>query len=370
MALKCPKCGSVNPDIARFCWNDGEKLVTTGINPFRFRDGSTATTIAELTIRIGHNRSDSLVHLYQGDFSVWLSSIGRADLAMIARQIVAVESEAYLGLEKFLASLSENNRRSSSRSQMRLAQQQDFINPVDGAVMIMIPAGEFLMGSAGDEGYRNEKPQQKVYLDSYYIDKYEVTKVQYREFMQETGHEPPRDWSDYDKTRLNHPAVGVSWHDAIAYAEWAGKRLPTEAEWEKAARSTDGRKYPWGNISPDSGGHYRANYKVGRYGAADGYSNTSPVGSFPLGASSYGVMDMAGNVWEWCTDWYDSEYYRKAPKKNPPGPDSGRHHVLRGGAWLNDDMSYLRCAVRGWHAPHLRFHYVGFRCVQNMKPGS
>lgn len=364
MALKCPKCGAVNPDIARFCWNDGEKLATTGINPFRFRDGSTAMTIAELAIQIEYNRSDSLAHLYQGDFSAWLSSIGRGDLAMIARQFVATESDPNLGLERFLASLSEDNHPASSE------QKQEFINPIDGAVMILIPAGEFLMGSAGNEGYHNEKPQRKVYLDSYYIDKFEVTNVQYREFMRATGHKSPRDWSDYDTSRLNHPVVGVSWYDAVAYAEWAGKRLPTEAEWEKAARGIDGRKYPWGNIPPDSGGRYRANYKVGKYGAADGYSTTSPVDSFPLGASSYGVMDMAGNVWEWCADWYDSGYYRKAPTKNPPGPSSGKHRVLRGGAWLNDDTSYLRCAVRGWHAPTLTFNYVGFRCVKDLKPCS
>jgi formylglycine-generating enzyme required for sulfatase activity len=362
MALKCPKCGAVNPDIARFCWNDGEKLTTTGINPFRFRDGSIAMTIAEMAIQIEYNRSDSLAHLYQGDFSAWLSSIGRGDLAMIARQIVATESDPNLGLEKFLTSLSEDNHPASSE------QKQEFINPIDGAVMILIPAGEFLMGSAGNEGYHNEKPQRKVYLDSYYIDKFEVTNVQYREFMRATGHKPPRDWSDYDTSRLKHPVVGVSWYDAVAYAEWAGKRLPTEAEWEKAARGIDGRKYPWGNIPPDSGGRYRANYKVGKYGAADGYSTTSPVGSFPLGASPYGVMDMAGNVWEWCADWYDSGYYRKAPTQNPPGPSSGKHCILRGGAWLNDDISYLRCAVRGWHAPTLTFNYVGFRCVQDLKP--
>jgi formylglycine-generating enzyme required for sulfatase activity len=360
MALKCPKCGAVNPDIARFCWNDGEKLATTDINPFHFRDGSTVTTIAELAIQIAAHRSDALVHLYQGDFSAWLSSIGRGDLAMIARQIVATESDPNFGLEEFLSSLSAENHLSSS-------EQQTFINAKDRAVMILIPAGEFLMGSADGEGYRNENPARKVYLDSYYIDKFEVTNLQYREFMTATDYKPPRDWSDYDTSRLNHPVVGVSWYDAVAYAEWADKRLPTEAEWEKAARGTDGRKYPWGNVPPDTGGRYRANYKVGKYGAADGYSNTSPVASFPLGASPYGVMDMAGNVWEWCADWYDTGYYRKAPTKNPPGPASGKHRILRGGAWLNDDTFYLRCAVRGWHQPALTFNYVGFRCVKDLK---
>ena len=155
MALKCHKCGAVNPDIARFCWNDGEKLATTGVSPFRFRDGSTAMTIAELARQIERNRSDSLAHLYQGDFSAWLSSVGRGDIAVIACQIVAMESDSNIGLEKFLASLSEEIHPVSSE------QQQTYINPKDGVVMILISAGEFLMGSADNEGYRNENPQLK-----------------------------------------------------------------------------------------------------------------------------------------------------------------------------------------------------------------
>lgn len=356
MALKCSKCGAANPDNARFCWNDGEKLIIVGTNPFRFRDGSSAMTLVELAKHIVQNWSDSIEHLYQGDFGVWLSSIGRGDLAMTARQIVAQERDQYLGLEKFLQKLEDD-------TPSPLSKPKEIINSIDGAVMILISEGEFLRGSPEGEGYRNECPQRTVYLNAYYIDKFEATNAQYRKFMKATGHKAPDDWSYTHASQQNHPVVGVSWYDAVAYAQWAGKRLPTESEWEKAARGDDGRKYPWGNSPPNAGGRYRANYKIDKYGTGHGYSYTTPVDNFPMGASPHGVMDMAGNVWEWCADWYHSEYYRTAPKKNPAGPSSGNARVLRGGGWVNDNIHYLRCAFRGSHPPSMKFSYVGFRCA-------
>jgi formylglycine-generating enzyme required for sulfatase activity len=156
----------------------------------------------------------------------------------------------------------------------------------------------------------------------------------------------------------NHPIVFMIYDDAIAYCNWAGVQLPTEAQWEKAARGTDGRIYPWGNEAPDAGGRYRANY----YPKEDGYDDTAPVGSFPLDASPYGVMDMAGNVQEWCADWYDENYYASAPNQNPQGPSSGTYRLLRGGSWAVGD---LRAAGRDpvWHDPTGRYGGRGFRCM-------
>jgi formylglycine-generating enzyme required for sulfatase activity len=228
--------------------------------------------------------------------------------------------------------------------------------------MVLIPAGEFTMGSPTGEGKSAEHPQHTVYLDAFYIDKYEVTNAQYKKFMDAKGHPDPRFWQDNKFNAPNQPVVGVSWFDAEAYCKWAGKRLPTEAEWEKAARGTDGRKYPWGNEAPNAGGIWRANYDPGD-DAADGFAYTAPVGSFPAGVSPYGIHDMAGNMLEWCADWGDNNYYSVSPKNNPKGPSSGKYRVLRGGSWFNYLVNLLRAAFRGWDDPDLGYDYFGFRCA-------
>jgi len=226
-------------------------------------------------------------------------------------------------------------------------------NPRDSAAMIYIPAGEFVMGSSG--GQYDERPQRKVYLDAYWIYKYEVTVAQYRRFCQTTGRsmpDAPR-WGYKD----DHPIVNVTWNEAKAYADWASVALPTEAQWEKAARGTDGRKYPWGNQWDAS----KCANSVG--GAAGSLGGTKLVGSYAEGVSPCGPHDMAGNVWEWCADWYAYSYYAHAPSRNPPGPSSGEYRLLRGGSWYNCDSTYLRCAFRSTYLPYDSSHHVGFRCV-------
>jgi len=247
-------------------------------------------------------------------------------------------------------------------------------SPTDGKEMVYVPAGEFLMGSPGGKGDDDEHPQRSVYLDAFWIDKTEVTVAEYRKFCQATGRAmasaPSREWQD------DHPVVNVSWYDAVAYAVWAEKRLPTEAEWEKAARGTDGRQYPWGNtwdsgkcanVANSSGGPRPLGPNVWSLHSAE--KNPSggpqPVGSYPSGASPYGALDMAGNVWEWCVDWYGADYYRVAPARNPTGPASGTYWVLRGGSWCYGVPTYFRCAYRldSCH-PDDRYYLNGFRCVR------
>jgi len=231
-----------------------------------------------------------------------------------------------------------------------------FTNSNDAAAMLYIPPGEFTMGSREGEAPAepNEKPQRKVNLDGYWIYKREVTVAQYRKFCQATGRDMPEapswGWKD------DHPIVNVSWDDATAYAKWAGVALPTEAQWEKAARGTDGRGYPWGNEWDNS---KCANSE----GNMDLNSSTKPVGSYASGISPYGVHDMAGNVWEWCSDWYGSSYYANAPKDNPTGPASGEYRVLRGGSWIINDPTRFRCAGRDRYGPGDRDVYSGFRCA-------
>jgi formylglycine-generating enzyme required for sulfatase activity len=228
------------------------------------------------------------------------------------------------------------------------------INPQDGAVMVFIPAGAFPMGSA--EGEVDERPVHQVYLDDYYIYKTPVTVAQYRKFCTATGQEMPKapSWGWQD----THPVVNVTWHDAQAYAAWARVRLPTEAQWEKAARGDDGRTYPWG-----------ATWDAAKCNSSESNrKQTTPVGSFPAGASPYGVLDMAGNVWNWCADWYDGAYYQTSPARNPTGPTTGTYRVLRGGSWNNDEY-YTRSANRdGGSNPDDSWFISGFRCV-SLSPG-
>lgn len=236
----------------------------------------------------------------------------------------------------------------------------------DGIVMVYIPPGEFTMGS--NDGDYDERPSHAVYLDGYWIGKYEVTFDQYDRYCEETKKKKPDDngWG-----RGKRPVINVSWDDANAYCDWLSEKtglrfkLPTEAQWEKAARGTDGHKYPWGNHDPYYSGKYYANHYTGK-DEVDGYIYTAPVGSYPHGASSYGLLDMAGNVWEWCSDWYDNNYYRNARQENPTGPKSGSIRVIRGGSWEGNVRS-IRSAWREDLEPFFLNSSVGFRLCQDIK---
>ena len=216
--------------------------------------------------------------------------------------------------------------------------------------MVLIPTGEFLMGN--NEKYYHERPVHPIHLDAFMIDKYEVTMGQYKRFAQATGRPLP-DWVKKLALMDLHPAVGVSWEDANAYAKWVGKRLPTEAEWEKAVRGgLVGKTYPWGNEQPDE----RCNY-------GNKHNGLLPVGSYP--SNGYGLYDMAGNAWEWCADWHSNDYYKVSSRHNPKGPESGMNRVLRGGSWTSDEDK-LRCSARSEEIPTFRNHNFGFRCAKDV----
>lgn len=239
------------------------------------------------------------------------------------------------------------------------------INEKDGATMLLVPAGEFVMGSARGEAEPDEHPQHRVYLSSFYIDKFEVKNANYKKFIDSTEHPAPEHWKngEYPDEEDNFPVVFVSWRDANAYCQWAGKRLPTEAEWEKAARGTEGQIYPWGGDFDWKKGNFS---DKGQFdGHIDGFVFTAPVGSFPEGASPYGVQNMAGNVWEWCADWYQKDYYQTSPRNNPKGPDTGAACVLRGGSFFS--ALHIRCAARYYLEENSKYFYVGFRCVADVE---
>jgi len=249
--------------------------------------------------------------------------------------------------------------------------------------MVLIPAGQFLMGSdkkVDRNAYLAELPQRKIYLDAYEIDKFEVTTVQFLKFVLAKDLPPLIDWQydggNFQETMVNHPVMHVSWDDADAYCRWAGKRLPTEAEWEKAARGDDGRIYPWGN---QMAGLSRSNY--GRTGLSGPvrdrperlllYPPIISVDKYDNAVSPYGLFQMSGNVAEWVADWYDPKYYASAPDRNPKGPENGTQRSFRGGGWIDSTPS-VRAAQRNGTDPSTKMNWMGFRCARDVKeaPGA
>ena len=250
---------------------------------------------------------------------------------------------------------------------------QSSVSSVPPEDMVLIPAGEFIMGTDSEQANADQKPAHQVYLDAFYIDKYEVTNAQFEGFIVNGGYQDQKLWTaegwrfiqkNQIKTPLqhsensvstdpDHPVIGVSWYEASAYATWAGKRLPTEAEWEKAARGTDGRIYPWGNEMDFSKLSYFPHV-----------TKVQTVGSFAKGASPYGVLDMVGSVWEWCADWYNESYYPQGSRKSPKGPEGGEYRVLRGGGW-DSIWLQLRTSYRYCDKEDRRTYNIGFRCVQD-----
>jgi eukaryotic-like serine/threonine-protein kinase len=223
--------------------------------------------------------------------------------------------------------------------------------------MILVPAGTFMMGSNNAE---QEKPIHAVDLDAFWIDRTEVTNAAYGECVLAGACNAPgsirsakREFYYGNPEFRNYPVISVSWEDADKYCTWAGKHLPTEAQWEKAARGTDGRVYPWGSDS--LGGTLLNFYSL--------VGDTTPVDEYPEGASFYGALNMAGNVWEWVSDWYDPYYYAISPSSNPTGPKVGEYHVLRGGSWYSPEPN-IRATAREYPAPGFRSDLIGFRCAK------
>jgi len=308
---------------------------------------------------------------------------------------------------------------------------REIVHDGDGSVMVIVPAAEFSRGTdeshpdlpksplrqaplkpndvlivRADPEWRHadERPARMVRLHAFAIDRYEVTNAQYRKFLEwitrkgdhskchpaepkEKDH-TPRYWRDFnpllkdsDYTRTapfgrdtftadDKPVVGVDWFDAYGYAAWAGKRLPTEAEWELAARGLDSRRWPWGNEwrwgLANTGGEKKGKDISAKGFEKDGYIYPAPVGSYPAGRSPFGCDDMAGNVAEWCSDWYQEDYYSNVPAHDPQGPGSGRFRVVRGGSSQNGPSS-VRCAKRFAYEPEFRNFTLGFRCAKDLE---
>lgn len=226
------------------------------------------------------------------------------------------------------------------------------LNERDGSVLVYVPPGEFEMGDGED----SDCPRHRVWLDGYYIGIYAVTNAQYQGFVAATGHRAPGNSRWNDNSYTDHPVTDVSWEDAQAYAHWSGLSLPTEAQWEKAARGPGNWKYPWGDAWEEERCRHSGNC---------GSEQTCVVYGYPRGVSGYGCYNMSGNVWEWCADGYESEYYQTGASRNPTGPSGGSFRVLRGGSWLND-ARYCRAAYRIRIEPSNRGSALGFRLARSV----
>jgi eukaryotic-like serine/threonine-protein kinase len=279
-----------------------------------------------------------------------------------------------IGVGMIVTACSQVQEKPALISEEDLAAGSKKISPVDGMVMLFVPAGKYEMGYA--DGNSAEQPVHTVYVDAFWIDQTEVTNEKYILCVdagvcthpEQGAHLEIRDSSVsrefyYGNPEYgNYPAIYVNYSQAQEYCAWAGRRLATEAEWEKAARGTDGRIYPWGNEAPND---TLLNYD-GNIG------DTSEAGAYPEGASPYGAYDMAGNVWEWVQDWYDPEYYQNSPKDNPTGPETGEFFTMRGGSWRKSERP-VRVTYRHWYIPPLvgnivvSHNYDGFRCAADPK---
>lgn len=228
------------------------------------------------------------------------------------------------------------------------------------AEMVTIAAGPFVRGT--ENGGFDERPTRTIHLDEYAIDRFEVTNHQYQQFVAATGHRKPGLPSRYAKSGakvrgVNQPIVYVSWDDAEEYCRWKGKRLPTEAEWEKAMRGTDGRLWPWGDKEQPDGANWAR--------VKDGYEVSARVGTFQIDKSPFGVMDGAGNVMEWVADWYDETHYKSSLDRNPPSPEYGTYRVLRGGSYTTTGAD-VRITSRSKMMPDFRDETIGFRCATSL----
>jgi formylglycine-generating enzyme required for sulfatase activity len=283
--------------------------------------------------------------------AVWAGDVPRGVTAVLRRALQPEPQERFARVNHFIGALTKSdgvepiNVEGKTPPLVKRDPQigDEYQLALPGGVMmdfVYVPAGEFWMGAAEDDedADDDERPQHKVYLDGYWMAKYPVTNAQYQAYVQHGSGEEPLDAVRFtDPQKHRHPVVEVSWYDAHKFCMWLSRvtgqtiALPTEAEWEKAARGTDGRKYPWGNQAPSI---RSANFD-------EAIGDTTPVDQYPGGASPYGALDMAGNVWEWCADWFDGDYYKNSPPKNSQGPDSGDYRVQRGGSW-DYPKSFLR----------------------------
>ena len=305
---------------------------------------------------------NSNIKVAEVDSSQMMFTNSKGQIALTIKKIIDPSKDNTIVLTPYFENYRLLYDQPITRLKVELLPKGTAISPEsvrDSTPMRIVSAGEVELGSREDDeiAEQDEIPRQKVWVDEFLVDIHEVTNKQYRKFMQETNYQSePKYWHDPRFNQDDQPVVGISWVDAQAYAQWSGKRLPTEAEWEKGAAGPTGLKYPWGN-------EFNAEAAVSSFNS----QQSQDIGSHPQGKSPYGLLDMAGNVWEWCLDWYDPDMRKKMKgERNPQGPPSGLERVVKGGSW-RDGKEALRCANRMGLDPSTRSSVVGFRCARSAR---
>lgn len=394
ITMICPDCKKEGTPGEKFCKEHGKKLIPSAEAPPGIQETDTIRQKKELARKYYKEGNDycdaesydSAIASYKkaedafADFPAlhynmgWLySKLGNADQAIHHLQkyiVLAPKANDITEVQSYIIVLKNAQKKRQDvldafkdRDEIMKKALPDIKKKNDS---VIVPAGEFIMGS--DEAREDTFPQHKVYVDAFEMDRYEVTNAQYWEFldyMKKTNDhskcfkgEPsgknhiPRFWDNEYYNVPDYPVARIDWYDAYAYAAWAGKRLPSEAEWEKAARGLDGRKFPWGNEWDP------ARCNLG--------GDPKPVGNIESGKSIYGCYDMAGSVHEWCADWYLDTYYAEAPSMNPKGPDNGLRRVIRGGSRFSQPFQ-VRTTTRKSEQSDLFNVAVGFRCAKDIK---
>jgi eukaryotic-like serine/threonine-protein kinase len=374
--MRCPFCGQEHPDQAQFCPVTGRQLPvqteaptmieTPAIDEAPRKKSSLILWIALALVAL----CGLIVLLGGGGFLAYRGMQGIGPLAMLA---TATNTATFTPTMTFTPEFTPTPSHTptpvptDTPEPTPTSQYQagsSMTRERDGMEMMYVPEGEFMMGANDDDSFDDEVPFHAVYLSAFWMDKYEVNNEQYARCVDAGACSAPNATSSSMKTSYygnslynSYPVLHVDWFQAGDYCAWAGGRLATEAEWEKAARGDDGRVYPWGNQLPSC---QLANMDVDGECVGDSVA----VGSYPGGASPYGIMDLAGNVEEWVYDWIDVEYYQYSPYENPQGAASGEERGVRGGSWF-DIARYVRTSMRWWREPFDSSDKIGFRCVMD-----
>lgn len=358
----CPHCNQYHPDEAEFCSATGEPITKQNTKWM-----IVATTFAIILI-IGI----AAYFLINQQRRVITPTATNTAISVIATRTTIPSTLTVASTTVLPTSTSTATRAATNTPQFSIGSSRTASG--DNMEQVFVPAGEFVMGSSASNAFNEclqfrsdcvlgwfalEEPQHRVTLNAFWIDKTEITNALYAQCVKAGKCAAPTNWSSntrpsyYNDPRYEkYPVIYVSWIQAKAYCEWAGRRLPTEAEWEKTARGNDGRTYTWGNTWQQNA--------LNALGS--NVDDTTEVGKYPNGASLYAALDMAGNVWERVNDWFDENYYSVSPSQNPQGPSSGQNRVFRGGSWANHGYN-TRTSYRVWADPSDTSKYVGFRCA-------